>query len=322
TVSVFVVRHGESVANAAGRICADPAAGTRPEEGLTPNGRRQARRAACRFVSAVLRLPLLDQDDDDEIDDHGRDSEHDSNRQVSGGAGLIAPAAATDDDDGAATSVPTPVLVLIASDFARARETAEVWARVLRPLHRRGLLYLSTPAPDDSVAAAALADTASATAAVRLDARLRERNFGPVLEGAPVARYDDAWAADARREQLQGVESPPAVLARARAAALAAAALAEAEAEVARRAGAQRAASDDDAAANTAADTGATPAPPPPAAVALLFAHGDTLQILLAPPAPAWDHRVAVPHMVQAEFRELSLAPLLLLQDADAPLPP
>lgn len=78
-------------------------------------------------------------------------------------------------------------VVLVSSDFLRARETADL---VARRLHG---------------------------SVVTLDTRLRERNFGP-LEGEPSTRYADAWARDAEGLTLDGVEAVPAVWERAYAA--------------------------------------------------------------------------------------------------------
>jgi broad specificity phosphatase PhoE len=42
---IFVVRHGESTANASGTIVSDPQNGCKDEYGLTERGREQAREA-------------------------------------------------------------------------------------------------------------------------------------------------------------------------------------------------------------------------------------------------------------------------------------
>ena len=73
--------------------------------------------------------------------------------------------------------------VIISSDFSRAFETAE--------------------------------ELRSVTGAqpMRIDVRLRERDFGP-LHGCPVGAYDEVWAADAAGSVHPGVEPVAAVLAR------------------------------------------------------------------------------------------------------------
>ena len=77
--------------------------------------------------------------------------------------------------------------LLITSDFARAHETAQIAA------------------------------TAWGTRPVRIDTRLRERDFGS-LEDGPAARYDEVWAADSEnRGWPDGVETPQHVAARTRA---------------------------------------------------------------------------------------------------------
>lgn len=85
-----------------------------------------------------------------------------------------------------------PGTVLIASDFARARETAEEFA------------------------------TGLGAEPPRIDQRLRERGFGALEEG-PASAYDGVWARDRAREEPEGgVEPVGAVAARAREAILAA----------------------------------------------------------------------------------------------------
>ena len=99
-----------------------------------------------------------------------------------------------------------------------------------------------------------------------VDARLRERDFGP-LDTASAENYAHVWVADARREAVPGVEGVEAV--RRRALAL----VDEVETRCLGR-------------------------------TVLLVAHGDTLQILQTAFAglPAADHR-ALPPMRNAEIR-------------------
>lgn len=73
--------------------------------------------------------------------------------------------------------------VIISSDFSRAEETAEE----LRSVTGAG--------------------------PIRIDVRLRERDFGP-YHGGPVSGYDEVWAADAAGTGLPGVEPVAAVLER------------------------------------------------------------------------------------------------------------
>lgn len=73
--------------------------------------------------------------------------------------------------------------MIISSDFSRTRETAEILRKITD------------------------ADP------VRLDVRLRERDFGD-HDGGPVSGYDEVWAADADGRTDPGVESAAAVQAR------------------------------------------------------------------------------------------------------------
>lgn len=133
--------------------------------------------------------------------------------------------------------------IVLSSDFARAAETAAVFAA---ELGARG---------------------------ARIDARLRERDFGPFDEG-PASAYDDIWAADAAgRSGEHGVEPV---------------------ASVARRVGAVLAEAD-----ALAADGRSV----------VLVAHGDVLQIALAlgEGRDPHEHR-EVPHLGNAELRELGTA--------------
>ena len=79
----------------------------------------------------------------------------------------------------AATTDRTPVI--ISSDFSRATETADELRRV------------------------------TGAGPVRIDIRLRERDFGP-FHGGPVSAYDQVWAADAAGRTLPDVESVDSVL--------------------------------------------------------------------------------------------------------------
>lgn len=76
-------------------------------------------------------------------------------------------------------SVPHVDIIIVSSDFRRARESAEIAAQSL-----------------------------DAVEAINLDPRLRERNFGQ-LELTTDGRYADVWKADADNpdHQLMGVES-------------------------------------------------------------------------------------------------------------------
>ncbi|GAB4095068.1 histidine phosphatase family protein [Brachybacterium horti] len=133
--------------------------------------------------------------------------------------------------------------IVLSSDFARASETAAVFAA---ELGARG---------------------------ARIDARLRERDFGRFDEG-PASAYDGIWAADAAgRSGEHGVEPV---------------------ASVARRVGAVLAEAD-----ALAADGRSV----------VLVAHGDVLQIALAigEGRDPHEHR-EVPHLGNAELRELGPA--------------
>lgn len=135
--ALYVMRHGESLANVAGEIVSDPARGV-PGFGLSPRGREQAQAAAEGPVRAA------------------------------------------------------GVTVVRSSDFARARETAEVVHAHL------GL-----------------------AAALELDPDLRERSFG-AFEGRQGAEwYPEVWRRDAARpdDPGDGIEPVAAVAARARRAA-------------------------------------------------------------------------------------------------------
>lgn len=134
--------------------------------------------------------------------------------------------------------------LLITSDFARARETAQIAAEIW------------------------------GTGPVRIDTRLRERDFGS-LEDGPAARYDEVWAADSEdRGWPDGVETPHGVAARTRA--LVESLIGDPEGE---------------------------------ASEIVLVAHGDVLQIM-----EAWmkgldpsQHR-SLPHLRNAELRPLTPA--------------
>jgi probable phosphoglycerate mutase len=57
----FLVRHGESKPNVAKLIVSDPEEGTSPHQGLTENGKSQARESAKQFKQSLLReLDLLE----------------------------------------------------------------------------------------------------------------------------------------------------------------------------------------------------------------------------------------------------------------------
>lgn len=129
---LWVLRHGESTANAQGLIVSLPGPRALTEVGLTPTGRAQARDAA-----EAARVQGLG-----------------------------------------------PDTLVISSDFARARETAEVFAAQL------------------------------GAGPVRIDQRLRERRFGIHDEGLASA-YETVWEADRARRTPEGdVEPVPAVAAR------------------------------------------------------------------------------------------------------------
>ena len=133
--------------------------------------------------------------------------------------------------------------IVLSSDFARAAETAAVFAAEIGARE------------------------------ARIDARLRERDFGPFDEG-PASAYDGIWAADAAgRSGEHGVEPV---------------------ASVARRVGAVLAEAD-----ALAADGRSV----------VLVAHGDVLQIALAlgEGRDPHEHR-EVPHLGNAELRELGPA--------------
>lgn len=127
-------------------------------------------------------------------------------------------------------------VLVVCSDFIRAHQSASIAAQVLQ-----------CPPPI-------------------VDARLRERNFGP-LDTASAENYAHVWVADARREAVPGVEGVEAV--RSRALAL----VDELETRCSGR-------------------------------TVLLVAHGDTLQILQTAFAglSAADHRT-LPPMSNAEIR-------------------
>lgn len=122
---VWVLRHGESTANAAGLIVSVPGPRALTEVGLTALGREQARTAAEGAAEQGL------------------------------GAGTL----------------------VLTSDFARARETAEEFTSVL-----------GAQPP-------------------RLDHRLRERSFGIYDEG-PTHAYESVWAADRERGPYEGEVEP------------------------------------------------------------------------------------------------------------------
>ncbi|KAJ3241333.1 hypothetical protein HDU81_000897 [Chytriomyces hyalinus] len=139
---------------------------------------------------------------------------------------------------------------IISSDFTRALETAQILQQTLQSNGYKNVT-------------------------LRIDMRLRERNFGAELEGKSGAtEYERVWAADVQRIELSGVESPESVLARSFAVV----------AEV-----------------KDAGDCDAV----------FLVAHGDTLQILQSKDVrrgtqiSCWDHRSLV-HLETAEIREVA----------------
>ncbi|KAJ3259775.1 hypothetical protein HDU77_001644 [Chytriomyces hyalinus] len=141
-------------------------------------------------------------------------------------------------------------IAIISSDFTRALETAQILQQTLLSNN-----YINVT--------------------LRVDARLRERNFGTELEGKSGAtEYERVWAADVRRIEFGGVESPESVLARSFAVV---------------------------AEMKDAADCD----------VVFLVAHGDTLQILQSKDVrrgaevSCWDHRSLV-HLETAEIREVA----------------
>lgn len=146
-------------------------------------------------------------------------------------------ASAVDWVDGRGVGEAPPLIV--SSDFSRTVETAEI------------------------LRAVAGADP------VRLDSRLRERDFGG-FDGGPVSGYDQVWACDATDTTLDGVEPAATVLSRVLAM------ITELEAEDNRR-------------------------------DIVLVSHGDTSQITQAAFAgqPAHTHR-ALPPLANAEIRSLS----------------
>lgn len=152
----WILRHGESLANVQGLIICDPASGC-TGWGLSDSGRLA--------VEAGLRAHLAG----------------------SGSAGSppdsSAQSGATDAGTAGAERLG-PATLIICSDFLRARETAEIAARVCQA---------AAPQPTPA---------------------LRERNFGQ-LHGQPDTRYPEIWAYDARQAgdsaYPPGVESPLAV---------------------------------------------------------------------------------------------------------------
>ncbi|KAI8834639.1 fructose-2,6-bisphosphatase [Chytriomyces cf. hyalinus JEL632] len=142
-------------------------------------------------------------------------------------------------------------IAIISSDFTRALETAQILQQTILSND-----YINV--------------------SLRVDARLRERNFGTELEGKSGAtEYERVWAADVRRIEFAGVESPESVLARSLAV------VAEMK--------------------DVSADCD----------VVFLVAHGDTLQILQSKDVrrgaevSCWDHRSLV-HLETAEIREVA----------------
>uniref|UniRef100_A0A7S0FZQ4 Phosphoglycerate mutase n=1 Tax=Pyrodinium bahamense TaxID=73915 RepID=A0A7S0FZQ4_9DINO len=135
----FALRHGESEANVAGIIIADPAVGTQ-RYGLTPAGRAAVAAAAEAFAASAL----------------------------------------------ASTGEASHPVALVASDFTRTRETAEVFGETLAGLGKASTLELSEA--------------------------MRERYFGE-LEGGPNSRYGEVWAEDSQdpRAEPFGAESAASV---------------------------------------------------------------------------------------------------------------
>jgi probable phosphoglycerate mutase len=132
--------------------------------------------------------------------------------------------------------------IIVSSDFSRTAETADILAHVV------------------------------GSGRVVLDARLRERDFGP-YDGGPATAYDEIWAFDATGDTAPGVEPTDAVQARV---------------------------------LQLVGELESTHA----GLDIVLVSHGDTSQITQATFAnlPTSEHR-SLPHLGNAEIRALNSAP-------------
>jgi len=238
----YALRHGQSLANVAGIICSSPAVAV-SEYGLSSKGREQALRAGADVVRAY----------------YGQDD---------------------DNDDASSTGQRYADLVILSSDFRRAKETAEaVRSAVLADDDDKPpVLYR-----DDEVAV--------------YDERLRERWFGD-YDMTPDSNYEKVWKDDAINPSHSngGVESANSVMDRVTSC------IVEWDSRISKR---SRRDVEDDGADNQQQQQRRRRK-----SMVVCVAHGDVLQILQTAfeKKDASSHR-SLPHLETAQLRQLVLSP-------------
>jgi len=161
----YVLRHGQSLANVAKIISSDPKISTL-QHGLSELGKEQVR-ASARMFCTDLKL-------------------EGENKRPEGEEERCDPLR----------------VVIVSSDFLRARETAQILAEVLaKEGNIRPIVLASSSTMGDEISPEQIDNNCSNPGAmVNLDTRLRERYFGQ-FNGRSDSHYFDVWSIDAVDEE-------------------------------------------------------------------------------------------------------------------------